>query len=1134
MRVRAFTMVVAVVAMSTGALMAASPAAASPPVPVQIATAGDSTGGHSCAVMDSGSVECWGANSAGQLGDGTTTARSTAVAVVGLGAEVVAVTAGPLHTCALTAGGAVKCWGQNVFGQLGDGTTTSRTTPVDVVGLGSGVTAVSAGGNHTCAVMDSGGVRCWGANSSGEVGDGSTTARSQPVDVSGLGSGVTAVSAGLTSTCAVVSGGAKCWGANNSGQVGDGTITNRSTPTDVFGLASGVGQVTAGDTHSCAVMTDGSADCWGANISKQLGDGTIQTRLTPVVAAAVGSNVTSISIGPSVVAAAVTVCVGTGGGGECTNETVNSFASSTCILTTTGTTECFGYNFFGQLGDGTLSTRSTPAEVHGLGSGVTALSTGIGWHGCAIAASAAHCWGSDLAGELGNGSTVPYASYQNPRYTTPVDVTGLSSGVTALDTGLGHSCAVVAGTAKCWGSNTVGELGDGTTTARSTPVDVVGLGANIATLDAGYTRTCAITVAGSAKCWGGNDTGALGDGTTTRRLTPVDVTGLGSGVSSIAAGGYFHTCALTGGAVKCWGYNLFGQLGDGTTTNRLTPVDVAGLGSGVVAVATGGYDSCAVMATGAVKCWGYNVAGQLGDGTTTNQSTPTDVVGLGTGAVDIAMSGGHACVLLATGGVKCWGANNYGQLGDGTTSNQPAPVDVVGMGSDVAAVRIGPDAANTCALMTSGAVKCWGDLGMGNQAFATLTPADVPTLGAGSGVTGIDAGKYHRCALTTDGAAKCWGSNGAGQLGIVGVLPGTVPVDVLGLTSGPTVPGAPTVVVATAGNGQVDVSWTAPADDGGSTVTDYEVSVLDGGGGTATGVTGATSRLVGSSATTFAFTGLTNGTAYTFRVAAKNSIGTGAQSVASDVTTPGPPPVVKPGLGSVLEGNTGTVVMNIPVTLSAGSASTVTVHYATIDTGGAGIATPGTDYVATSGTLSFAPGETSKSVPITVDGDLIDEPPALYGEWALLAFSSPVGATVDTSFFGLGVGIIFDDDQTPVISPGVGGVTEGNAGSVTLTVPVTLSNPSAVPITVGYSTVDTGGAGIATSGVDYLATSGTLTFAPGETSKSVSITVYGDTLKEPPALYGEWILVSFSHASASGNLDNRFFGLGLGIILDDD
>lgn len=203
--------------------------------------------------------------------------------VSGLGSGIAAIAAGRDHTCALTTGGGVKCWGRNWAGQLGDETTTNRNTPVDVSGLGGGVAAIATGQSHTCALTTSGGVKCWGANGSGQLGDGTTTNRTTPVDVVGLGSGVAAIAAGERHTCALTTGGGvKCWGSNGSGQLGDGTWTQRNTPVDVSGLGSGVQAIAAGGSHTCALTTGGGVRCWGWDGYGQLGLGTIIYRTTPV------------------------------------------------------------------------------------------------------------------------------------------------------------------------------------------------------------------------------------------------------------------------------------------------------------------------------------------------------------------------------------------------------------------------------------------------------------------------------------------------------------------------------------------------------------------------------------------------------------------------------------------------------------------------------------------------------------------------------------------------------------------------------------------------------------------------------------------------------------------------------------
>jgi len=366
--------------------------------------------------------------------------------------------------------------------------------------------------------------------------------------------------------------------------------------------------------------------------------------------------------------------------------------------------------------------------------------------------------------------------------------------IAAIAAGSAHSCALTTGGGvKCWGGNGNGQLGDGTTIDRSTPVNVVGLAGGVAAIAAGGSDTCALTAGGGVKCWGYNQFGQLGDGTTINSSTPVDVVGLASGVAAIAAGGY-HTCALTaGGGVKCWGENKSGELGDGTTINSSTPVDVVGLASGVAAIAAGGSHTCALTAGGGVgtpsrqqfggvKCWGYDLYGQLGDGTIAwSCPTPVDVVGLASGVATIAAGGDHTCALTTGGRLKCWGSNRNGGLGDGTAIDSGTPVDVVGFSTGVAIIAAGY--WHTCALTAGRGVKCWGLNEYGQLGDGTTTQRCTPVDGVGlaNGVAAIAAGRDHTCALTAGGGVKCWGSDLYGQLGLGTIYYRTTPVDVIAL-----------------------------------------------------------------------------------------------------------------------------------------------------------------------------------------------------------------------------------------------------------------------------------------------------------------------------------------------------------------
>jgi alpha-tubulin suppressor-like RCC1 family protein len=335
------------------------------------------------------------------------------------------------------------------------------------------------------------------------------------------------------------------------------------------------------------------------------------------------------------------------------------------------------------------------------------------YHTCAVTSvGAVSCLGWNEVGGLGNGTTVDSL--------VPVPVVGLSSGVVTVGSNYNHSCALLtSGSVKCWGRNSDGQLGDGTTTPRTTPVAVKKLPSVIG-IGVGKDLGCAYSAAGSVYCWGRVTNKKV-------NLTAVQVKNL-SRVASLAVGKGF-ACALTGGGtVKCWGKNNQGQLGNGGSTDSLTPVTVTGLSSGVLAISASGDFACALTSASSAKCWAENDHGQLGDGTTIQRHVPVAVQSPGTDLVAITVGANHACTLSRTSAVRCWGRNEYGELGNGTTVESHLAVDVLGLGGGVVAISAGASGHFVCALTDAGRVRCWGrnqygQLGDGTKADKPL-PVD--------------------------------------------------------------------------------------------------------------------------------------------------------------------------------------------------------------------------------------------------------------------------------------------------------------------------------------------------------------------------------------------------------------------------
>jgi hypothetical protein len=353
------------------------------------------------------------------------------------------------------------------------------------------------------------------------------------------------------------------------------------------------------------------------------------------------------------------------------------------------------------------------------------------------------------------GDTAPPGTVNPPTVTPPspfimVDTSGATCGV-KLD-----------GTLKCWGFNSYGTLGDGTTTDSSLPVTIdSGVGYKLVSTRGAPARTCGITTADKLKCWGPNPDGAVGDGSTDNRFSPVPVDAT-SDYAMVSVGGNGsggHTCAITTtGVLKCWGRNNYGQVGDGTNISKSSPV-VIDSGVTYLSVSVGDDYTCAITTTHVLKCWGQNSSYfTLGDGTNINRNSPV-VINFGTSFDVVSASSARTCAITSAGVLKCWG----NRVGDGTTDfrNSPQVVD-----SGQAYVDVSLSGLNACGLTDASTLKCWGyngngELGTGNFT-EYLAPVDVLT---GTTFSSIAVGMSHSCGITMDGDLKCWGMNGSGQLG---------------------------------------------------------------------------------------------------------------------------------------------------------------------------------------------------------------------------------------------------------------------------------------------------------------------------------------------------------------------------------
>jgi alpha-tubulin suppressor-like RCC1 family protein len=663
---------------------------------------------------------------------------------------------------AASAQNALHVLGLNSDFQLGFNYINPVTSPQLSKATGTGL---SAGVDHSLSIRSGGEVWTWGVNSQGQLGDGTTIDRTAPVQVKGLSS-ITAVSAGGWHSLALRSDGTVwAWGRNNEGQVGDATFINRSTPVRVTSL-SGIIAISAGRFHSLALKSDGTVWAWGENGDGQLGINNNTDQNVPL---------------PMLISGATGIAAG-------------GFHSLVIKSGSPNTVWATGSNSHGQIGDATYTYRNSPVQVSSL-TGVAKVSGGFDHSLALLTNGGVRGWGYNPDGQLGTGSNSPFNA-NTPQTTNLGNVSGT---VVDIEAGDQHNLLRTnSGTLYAWGDNASGRVGDGTQTDRSQPVLISGI-SNVSVLAPGDLFTLALQSDGTIHGWGSNDDTRLAlVGVAVQQKFPL-YNPASTEFVAISSGGYHVLGLKADGTVWAWGNNSNGQLGDGTTTYRSTPVQVSSLSS-VTAISAGRFHSLARLSNGTVWSWGRNNEGQLGINSTTSQSSPVQMLNI-SGAAGVAAGGYHSLILLSDGTARSTGGNWVGQLGNGFDYNQKNSPGTVTAVSNAVALAAGE--AHSLALINDGTIRCWGSGQYGQLGFGNNNNTNFPGNPSITGVASISAGNFHSLLVRTNGTLLAFGRNNEGQLGDGTTIDRNSAVQVSSITTAAAAAGAEAHSLTILSNGTV-------------------------------------------------------------------------------------------------------------------------------------------------------------------------------------------------------------------------------------------------------------------------------------------------------------------------------------------
>ena len=755
-----------------------------------------SIGAHATAIKNDGTLWSWGKNSSGALGLGDTTSRSSPVQVGALTTWSSVDVSDTYYNVAIKTDGTLWAWGYNGNGQLGQGGTTTTSSPVQIGALTNWLKA-SAGRYHQVAIKTGGTLWSWGKNNHGNLGLGNTTYYSSPKQIGSLTTwSSVSSSAGLHNLALATDGTMWAWGRNATGQLGVGDSTDRSSPVQVGALTTWSSAV-VGIYNSSAIKTDGTLWAWGYNSYGQLGQNNTTVRSSPVQV------------------------------GALTTWSSASIAMTAVAIKTDGTLWSWGMGSFSQLGLGDANNRSSPVQVGTLTNWLKVASRyrtmaiagapkSLTVTGVTAGTASPIVTGTDVtftvtATDSTIGTLLYYSTTGNvASFTSNIGSIALNgasntfiisnpqvsvSSVYNVVVRTGSQSGTVVATSNTmvvtpplpqylwgWGRNQYSELGVGDTANRSSPTQVGSL-TTWSTGSTGKYTSSAIKTDGTLWTWGKNYSGGLGLGDTTSRSSPVQVGALTTW-SIAKSGAMFGVAIKTDGTLWTWGRNEYGMLGLGDTTARSSPVQVGSL-TNWLKVSAGQYSTAAIKTNGTLWTWGGNASvGGLGLGTIDNTSSPQQVGAL-TNWLTVESGSDHMIGLKTDGTLWSWGQNYFGNLGQGNTTNRSSPVQV---GASTDWSSISTTNTNSAAIKNNGTLWMWGwnsagALGLGDTARRS-SPTQVGALTNWSTAsTSFVAHQSHTTAIKTDGTLWSWGNNAYGTLGLGNTTSRSSPTQVGALTT---------------------------------------------------------------------------------------------------------------------------------------------------------------------------------------------------------------------------------------------------------------------------------------------------------------------------------------------------------------